>query len=163
MFDQISRCNSTAKAYRGMHLRRFGNIVPCVYSPVLAKHSKHLSFVDAINRSTSASPAGKVNVFSIVLVGDGNHGRSALLGSTRRLRRLRDEHQREKQQGQGGDDRDTSHRALSFCNKVWIAGGHEGARSRENCQSEPESGSVAVWIDRYFGRARLQGLPYLSG
>jgi|ERR1039458_8178971 hypothetical protein len=48
MFDQISRCNSTAKAYRGMHLRRFGNIVPCVYSPVLAKHSKHLSFVDAI-------------------------------------------------------------------------------------------------------------------
>ena len=79
------------------------------------------------------------------------------------VRRLRDEHQREKQQGQGGDDRDTSHRALSFCYKVWIAGGHERARSRGNCQSEPESGSVAVWIDRYFGRARLQGLPYLSG
>lgn len=43
MCDEISHCYSTDKAYRGMHLRQFGNVVSGVYSPVRAKHSKYFS------------------------------------------------------------------------------------------------------------------------
>src|SRR5271169_6246988 len=49
MFDEISRCSSTDKAYRGTDLRRFGNFVSSVYAPVLAKHSKHFVLADAID------------------------------------------------------------------------------------------------------------------
>src|ERR1017187_3904986 len=57
-----------------------------------------------------------------VLISDGDHGGSALLLSTRRLRRLRHEHQREKQQVHD-DDRNASHWTLSFCYKVLMAVG----------------------------------------
>jgi hypothetical protein len=64
MCDEISHCYSTDKAYRGMHLRQFGNVVSGVYTPVLAKHSKHFMPADAIDIGSAAGFRTECFVFA---------------------------------------------------------------------------------------------------